>query len=183
MEFADMQSPSIHFKYLRKDQEEMVKQWLSQDYVSEFWNGVGLENTLKSISQFVNGKEDLYTLWIAYAESTPFGYLMVSKVDLAKDNFARKLSANSKAITLDLLIGDRFYLGKGLGCRMIRELLLQKYGDRTDVFIDPEINNSKAIHVYEKVGFQKVEEFIPDWDPSCPSLLMHLEMKALRCND
>ena len=29
------------------------------------------------------------------------------------------------------------------------------------VLIDPEANNSRAIHVYEKAGFQLVSEFVP----------------------
>ncbi|MDN3506626.1 MAG: GNAT family N-acetyltransferase [Simkaniaceae bacterium] len=174
---------AIHFENLKKDQDEMVKKWLRQDYVSKFWYGVGLENTFKSISRFVNGEEKLYTLWIAYDGSKPFGYLMVSKVDLEKDQFfARHLSPTSKAITLDLLIGDPDYLGKGLSHQMIRELLLQKYSNMTDVLIDPGTNNSKAIHVYEKAGFKKLEEFTPDWDPSHPCILMHLKMENLKCS-
>ena len=173
---------TIHFEPLKKDQEEMVKQWLRQDYIAKFWYGVGLENTFKSISRFVNGKETLFALWIAYDGSTPFGYLMVSQVDLEKDQLCAKyLSPKAKAITLDLLIGNPSYLGKGLSHQMIKALLLQKYSDMTDVFIDPGINNSKAIHVYEKVGFKTLEEFIPDWEASHPCLLMHLKMEKLKC--
>jgi RimJ/RimL family protein N-acetyltransferase len=168
----------MHFEPLRKDQEEMLKQWLLQDHVAEFWYGAGLQNALKSISRFVNGEETLFTLWIAYDDTVPFGYLMTSKVDFEIDHlFAKYLYPTSKGITLDLLIGNQSYLGKGLGHEMIRELLRQKFQDATDVFIDPGINNPKAIHVYEKAGFRKLEEYTPEWDPSCPCVLMHLKMK------
>ncbi len=171
----------IHFKPLRKTQEEMVKQWLSQDYVAEFWRGAGLQNTLKSISRFVNGEQTPFTLWIAYDGKIPFGYLMTSKIEFEKDHLhAKYLTPSSKAISLDLLIGNPSYLGRGFGHRMIKELLLQKFSDATDVFIDPGTDNPKAIHVYEKVGFRKLEEFIPEWDPSCPCVLMHLKMEQLK---
>lgn len=170
----------MHFKLLTKDHEALVKKWLQQDYVAEFWHGTGLESTYKSIASFIDGKETLFTLWIAYDNATPFGYLMTSKVDFSKDYlYAKYLTPTSKAITLDLLIGNTSYLGKGLGHQMIKELLLQKFSDVTDVFIDPGVNNPKAIHVYEKAGFQKLEEFIPEWDPSSPSLLMHLKMSSV----
>jgi aminoglycoside 6'-N-acetyltransferase len=168
----------MHFETLRKDQEEMLKQWLQQDYVAEYWFGVGLQNTLKSISRFINGEETPFTLWIAYDGDVPFGYLMTSRVDFEKDHlYAKYLNPSSKAITLDLLIGNPSYLGKGFGDVMIRELLLQKFNEATDVFIDPGANNPKAIHVYEKAGFRKLEEYIPEWDPSCPCVLMHLKLK------
>lgn len=167
----------MHFEHLRKEQEEMVKQWLHQDYVAKFWYGVGLQNTLKSISRFVNGEETLFTLWIAYDGTTPFGYLTTSKVNFETDHFyAHYLTPSSKAITLDLLIGNRSYLGKGLGHQMIRELLLQKFEHATDVFIDPGVDNPKAIHVYKKAGFQELEEYTPVWDPSSACLLMHLKL-------
>lgn len=78
------------------------------------------------------------------------------------------------------MIGNPSYLDKGLGQKMIKELLLQKFSDITDVFIDPSINNTKAIHVYEKIGFRKLEEFIPDWDTSSSCILMHLKMESLK---
>lgn len=171
----------MHFALLRKDQTDMLKTWLHQDYVAEFWHGIGLQNTLKTISRFVNGEETLFTLWIAYDGTVPFGYLMTSKVDVGKDHlYAKYLNASSKAITLDLLIGNPSYLGKSLGHQMIRELLLQKFCDATDVFIEPSIDNAKAIHVYEKAGFQKLETFLPEWDPLCPCVLMHLKMESLK---
>ncbi|MCB1108928.1 MAG: GNAT family N-acetyltransferase [Chlamydiia bacterium] len=176
-----MHVDAIRFELLKKDQEEMLNKWLHQDYIAEFWHGVGLQNTLKSISRFVNGEETLYTLWIAYDGDIPFGYLMTSKIDFEKDHlYAKYLNPSSKAITLDLLIGNPSYLGRGLGHRMIKELLLQKFPDKTDVFIDPGVDNPKAIHVYEKAGFYKLEEFIPEWEPSCPCVLMHLKIESLR---
>lgn len=174
-------SISIHFETLRKDQQEMLNGWFCQDYVAEFWHGVGLKNTLETISRFVSGEEKLFTLWIAYDRATPFGYLMSSEVDFKKDQlYAKYLTSESKAITLDLLIGNPSYLGKGLAQKMIRELLLQKFSDASDVFIDPGIHNSKAIHVYEKVGFRKVEEFTPKWNPSSTCVLMHLKLEQLQ---
>ncbi|MCF7806173.1 MAG: acetyltransferase [Simkaniaceae bacterium] len=166
----------MHFEILKKDQEEMLKEWLKQDYVAEFWHGSGLRNTLNSISQFVKGEKPQHTLWIAYDGTIPFGYLMTLNIDFEKDHlYAKYLTPSSKAITLDLLIGNPSYLGKGLGTRMIKELLLQKFGDVTDVFMDPETDNLKAIHVYEKAGFRKLEEIIPSWDQSCSCVLMHLK--------
>ncbi len=170
--------PSIRFEHLRKDQVDLVKQWLSQEYVAEYWYGPGLQNTLNSIAKFVNGQETLFTLWIAYDGNIPFAFLMTSKVDLDKDLlYAKYCDSGANAITLDLLIGNPSYLGRGLSHIMIQQLLIQEYSSISDVFIDPGIDNAKAIHVYEKAGFQKCEDFIPEWDPTSPCILMQLRWK------
>ncbi len=159
------------------DQEKMLKGWLTQDYVAKYWHGVGLQNTFRSIQCFLNHEKTPFTLWIAYDGDTPFAYLMTSSIDLEKEPlFVKYCASDAKAMSLDLLIGNRAYLGKGLSARLIQEFLLQKCSSATDLFIDPGINNPKAIHVYEKAGFQKCEEFIPSWDPETPCVLMHLKM-------
>jgi RimJ/RimL family protein N-acetyltransferase len=46
------------------------------------------------------------------------------------------------------------------------------------VLIDPEATNTRAIHVYQKVGFKIVGEFIASWHP-VPHYQMELHMKDL----
>ena len=173
--------PILRFEHLRKEQVDLVIPWFKQDYVAEYWYGTGLQNTLNSIARFVEGQETLYTLWVAYDGDIPFAFLMTSKVDLDKDLlYAKYCGFGTKAITLDLLIGNTSYLGRGLSHIMIQQLLLQEYDTISDVFIDPGIENAKAIHVYEKAGFQKREEFIPEWDRTSPCVLMQLKMDQLK---
>ncbi|CCB89426.1 GNAT family N-acetyltransferase [Simkania negevensis] len=168
---------NMRFVHLRKEQQDLVNKWLKQDYVAKYWHGSGLQNTLNTIERFVNGQEKLFTLWMAYDKEIPFGYLMTSNVDLKTDHFfAKYCERDAKAITLDLLIGNTTYLGKGLSHIMINKFLLESFSSITDVFIDPGIENHKAIHVYEKAGFEKREEFVPEWDPTGKNLLMQLKM-------
>jgi len=72
-----------------------------------------------------------------------------------------------------LLIGDETYLGKGLSTPMIWEFLEEVHPDKDLVFIDPEEVNKKAIHVYAKAGFEKIDDFIASWHP-VPHILMRL---------
>ena len=163
----------ITFKLLEKPQVTLVKDWLKEDHVAEFWYGEGLKSTLRSIDRFVDGQEPLFTLWLAYDKEIPFAYLMTSPIkSLDELPFSKYLTAESKAMTLDLFIGEKAYLGKGLAHHLIQELIRQKFPDTTDTFIDPDVNNTRAIHVYEKAGFKKLEEFTPNWPPFQPSFLM-----------
>lgn len=164
----------MHFEVLKKGQEGLVRQWLSQDYVVKHWYGTGLKNTLKVLERFVKGEEPLYTLWIGYDGETPFAFLMTSPVDISEELYGKYCTKEERAITLDLLIGHPDYLGKGLAHLMIQRFLEEKFADRHAVFIDPCLENPKAIHVYQKAGFKGVEEFIPYYNPR-PHLLMILK--------
>ncbi len=111
-------------------------------------------------------KTEITQHWIGYDNDKPFVYLLTSNV-FKNDStvYAKYLESNGRAITLDIFIGDKDYLGKGLAVTIIKEFLLSQFSDITEVFIDPEKNNLKAIHVYQKVGFQIVGEFIAAWHP------------------
>lgn len=162
----------FRFETLRPEQEELVKKWLAQDYVAAHFYGSGLDITLESMKKFLSGEETIFTHWIGYVDEMPFAFLMTSTVDPKEEFFGKYLSANSKAITLDLLIGNQEYLGKGLCAPMIRAFIAQQHPQVTDVFIDPAASNAKAVHVYAKAGFKKVEDYLPEWDPTTPHVLM-----------
>lgn len=171
----------LSFCSLDKEKAPLVKSWLQQDYVAKYWYGIGLEKTLKTIDRFVKGEEPLYKLWIAKYQNASFGFLMTSPVDIAQKRsiFFRFCNSNTIAITLDLLIGEPPFLGKGLSVPMIQQLLVQKYPDVTDVFIDPSLSNPSAVYVYKKVGFKPVDTFVPDWCPT-EHILMQLKMNKLK---
>lgn len=76
------------------------------------------------------------------------------------------------AITLDLFICDLNYLGKGIAVPMIREFLISQFPNVKRVLIDPEATNKRAIHVYQKVGFKIIREFIASWHP-----VLHYQME------
>lgn len=62
---------------------------------------------------------------------------------------------------------------------VIKEFLIQHFAHVTEVFIDPEKENTRAIYVYQKVGFRIVGEFIAPWYP-VPHHIMKLFMKDLQ---
>ena len=54
---------------------------------------------------------------------------------------------------------------KVLVLKMITEFLKSHFANVSDVLIDPEVKNSRAIHVYQKIGFRIVDTFIAPWHP------------------
>ncbi|MBI2810846.1 MAG: GNAT family N-acetyltransferase [Candidatus Melainabacteria bacterium] len=168
------------FKPVELKDEPLVHKWLSQSYIQEWLHGVGLANTLKGLHTFVTQGAEDFAYWLAYDKDTPFAFLMTSIVhNDPKDAYFHLAAKNGQTITLDVVIGNTDFLGKGLCPTMIKEFLLSQFPDAARVLIDPEKTNTRAVHVYEKVGFQIVGEFIAPWHP-VPHYNMMLEMKDLR---
>jgi len=149
---------------------------LRKNMFKSIFHGQGLQNTLKDLDKHIHSSSGFHEHWIAYKEEVPFGYLMTSEVASDEERFS-KWREGEKAITLDLLIGNENFLGRGLSCPMIQEFLLDKFPSVDEVFIDPEVENSKAIHVYEKAGFKKLEQFIAPWHP-VPHWLMKCNLNG-----
>lgn len=164
----------LTFAPLHKSQKKLLINWLAQDHIREWLHGNGLQNTLKDIDRFFEGSSSSQH-WIASHEGVPFGYLITSEVEKgehSQDDYAPFCQENGRAITLDLFICDKSFLGKGLAVPMIQQFLFSQFSDVAEVFIDPEAANSRAVHVYQKAGFNIIAEFIASWHP-----VLHYKMR------
>ncbi len=177
------------FKPAVESQRELIHQWLQQDYISKWIHGQGLQNTLSGLEKFfqyqadgkgLDRKSKITQHWIGYDGNKPFVYLLTSNVfKNPTDEYSKYSELDGLAITLDIFIGDTQYLGKGLASVVIKEFLMSQFSDISEVFIDPEKNNERATHVYQKTGFRIMGEFIAAWHP-VPHHIMKLDMKNLR---
>jgi RimJ/RimL family protein N-acetyltransferase len=167
------------FEKTSRKHHNLILDWLDKEHVRKFWYGDGLLVTISDLEKHMSKKQSRFNHWIAYINNVPFAYLLTSEVEedskKPDDLLLKYKIPGSKAITLDLLIGAEEYLGKGLSKSLILFFLEKKFPLINEVFIDPELNNSRAIHVYEKTGFKKLEKFTPVWNP-VPHLLMKLNL-------
>lgn len=173
-----LNSFKLKFSPVESKYEKLVLEWFGKEHVNEWFHGEGLQNSINSLKKFIRNEKTDSDLWLAFCNNEPFGHLITSIVDETQIEdincpFAKWIEPGKKMITLDLLIGNEKYLGKGLATRMIREFISDKFPDAQVIFIDPELTNEKAIHVYERAGFEKLDEFIASWHP-VPHLMMRL---------
>lgn len=176
------------FKPAMEFQRDLIHNWMQQNYIREWIHGQGLINLINGLEKFYQYQKEGKGLerdskitqhWLAYDSDKPFAYLLTSNVfKNDKNRYAKYSEIEGLAITLDIFICDTNYLGKGLASIVIKEFLLSQFPDISEVFIDPEKSNKRAIHVYEKVGFRVMDEFIAPWHP-VPHYIMKLDMNAL----
>lgn len=172
-------NPHITFRAVNKEDENLVREWLAKPHVAEWYHGDGLQNTLDGLVRFVTQNNPSFDLWLGLVDSIPFAFLMTSNLDESiqqdkSDPIAQYIEPGKKMSTLDLLIGEEKYLGRGLGKKLILAFLDDVLADTDIVFIDPEKLNVKAIHTYQKAGFEMLDEFIASWHP-VPHVLMRLK--------
>ncbi len=169
----------FQFKPVARENKALVQRWLKAPHVSKWFYGKGLENTLRYLDDFLEGVPSSYDYWLAFEKEVPFAFFMTSWVKKPEDELSHYCKLDGEAITLDFLIGDSKYLGRGLSRLLIGEFLLSQFSGISEVLMDPECSNTHAIHVYQKVGFQIVEEFIPSHSPY-PHYMMRFSMKNLK---
>lgn len=171
-------SSNFSFKRVDEAHRSLVHSWLVQPYVSEWFYGQGLENTFKHLDEFLAGSS-FAQYWLAFDKDHPFAFLITSYVDRPHDELTKWCSSDGQAITLDMLIGDPNYLGKGYAVQVIHQFLISQFPAASEVLIDPEATNLKAIHVYQKAGFKIIGEFIPSHSPH-PHYMMRLNLQELK---
>lgn len=169
---------SLNFKYVDQSHRSLIHSWLFQPYVSEWFYGQGLENTLKHLDEFLEGRS-FAQYWLGFDKNHPFTFFITSDVEKPDDELTKWCNSEGRAITLDMLIGDKNYLGKGYSVPVIHQFLLTQFPNVSEVLIDPEATNEKAIYVYKKAGFNILGEFIPSHSPHL-HYMMKLNLKELK---
>ena len=137
-----------------------MHKWLNSDHVKEWyckktWTIKEIEE--KYIPNILNEKPTQGFL-ILY-DKTPIGYIQTYKIHDYPD-YAEFVGINENASGLDLFIGEKEYLHKGLGMYIISKFLKEVIfmsSDSESCIIGPGPENSVAIRTYEKVGFKYIK--------------------------
>lgn len=163
----------ISFEKANLTHKDVIFKWLEEPHVQEFWDNSQAHKD--DILDFMNGYKDLfpyfegiYTYWMGSINDQPYSFFLTSEV---QDKFALEshhVSKTGKIFTIDFCIGNKDFLGKGLGAKTLiafTEFFRSNVDVKADTFfIDPDESNLRARHVYEKAGFQLVGDFIMKGD-------------------
>jgi len=188
--FKDRLEMNIRFQKASLDYYKQILQWLDEPHVKEFWDN-SIEHR-QDIRIFMEGRKDyspywdgMFDYWMGFVDGELFCLLMTSLISSTQtdlpESWKAQLSKQGKTFSIDFMIGNKKYLGQGLGgvtldrfCRFLHE------GDQSiDTFIiDPAVNNPKAKRVYEKAGFNVIETFTRD-SPNTKNVEHFLMVKSV----
>jgi RimJ/RimL family protein N-acetyltransferase len=140
-------------KAQRKDFSLLYK-WINDPEMASFWYGRDKPRSKnwvkKHFTPMVQGK-DKSQCWIIEVSKQPIGFMYNTP---QKEDDDTRFSGR---VELDIMIGEKSEWRKGYGSdalkAMTRYAFIKQKAER--VFIIPRVSNSRAIHVYEKVGFKK----------------------------
>lgn len=151
--------------------EKIIFSWLLEPHMMEFWDNT--QEHKDDILNFIHGRKQHYfagttQYFIGLIDEVPFAFVLADIYDPNEDLLPPKkefLSKHGHTLSLDFGIGNINYLGKGLASPTL-EAFVKYYSEVIDTkadtfFIDPDENNPRAKHVYEKAGFKEVGEYQP----------------------
>ena len=137
----------------------LLLDWLQRPHVREWWGEP--ETELGHIRDKVEGR-DTTRPFIIECGGRSVGYIQYwfladnrDEATLAKAPWLAELPAD--AVGIDLTIGEEELLSKGVGSAAVRLMtrrLLE--AGHTNIIIDPDPANRRAVRAYEKAGFRPV---------------------------
>jgi RimJ/RimL family protein N-acetyltransferase len=153
----------ITFRPLRLDDLAQMFEWRSAEHVSRWWHPITYEELAAECAELIAGVEPVYPLIMLY-DGQPIGFIQWYRLWNAGVAISPSYAHLPPPITrataaIDLFIGDRRFVYRGLGPVFTRALLRERIfaePDITGCVISPNPQNTAAIRAYAKAGFQYV---------------------------
>jgi len=169
-----MSDASIQFKRLTADHIPLLRKWLREPHVEEFWQEPEDETEFRQKYLGKLHERDVRS-YIIYFHDQPIGYIQDYEARLVGGGWWP--DAKPGTFGIDQFIGESSMVNQGLGTKIIRSFVRQLFENPLvlEIISDPDPKNGRAIRAYEKVGFTKVG---PIKTPGGNALLMRLSRES-----
>nr|WP_319571010.1 GNAT family N-acetyltransferase [uncultured Draconibacterium sp.] len=126
-----------------------LKIWLEQDYISRFWGNI--QEWIDEITE--NLDADWVKCFIVEHNDKPIGFLQYYETDNAPPGDWSSESVGT--VGIDYLIGNRNYIGKGYGSKIVQLLveLIKSKNEYDYIIADPVKENLASIKTLENNDF------------------------------
>ena len=151
----------IRFIKAQKKDKALIKRWWAVPHVRDFWDN-SPQMWQNAEDYLDDGIVDLYDYWLGYIDQAPFALLLSSWIDPAEQSIYNNYCiADGDNWTIDFMIGDPHYLGKGLATPALKAFMTAAPKSVKRFIIDPAHDNVRAVHAYRSAGFKEVTRFKP----------------------
>jgi RimJ/RimL family protein N-acetyltransferase len=149
----------IKIRPIKKEDKYIVKKWLSDPEVLQFYEGRDCSFSMEMIEEkFLNGSP-VVSRCIVTLENREIGYLQYYPIDEEERNKYGYSQSREVIYGTDQFIGESALWNQGIGTLMINEV--KKYLTETAgadrLVMDPMVWNERAIKCYEKCGYKKIK--------------------------
>jgi RimJ/RimL family protein N-acetyltransferase len=136
---------------------DVIARWLGEPHVARWWlTTTTVEDELADIRRSMTGEEQTEVL-VAEMDGTPVGWCQWYRWwDSPAE--AAELEADADDLGIDYAIGDPEAVGRGVGTRMIAELVARVRARSAGgaIICEPDAQNLASRRVLEKNGFDLV---------------------------
>jgi aminoglycoside 6'-N-acetyltransferase len=162
----------LSFRPLRRDDFELLAEWLARPHVSQWWrdpyDAVSLE---AHYGAAIDGR-DPTEVFIIELGGAPIGLIQRYDTD-DNQEWQRTLEAagvRDRSVGIDYLIGVENLIGKGIGPAAIDRFVVdtwRRYGDVSVITVAIQQANTRSWRAIEKSGFARVwSGLLASEDPS-----------------
>lgn len=150
------ESRKIAFRRLKLPELPLIHRWLHAPHVHRWWreDAGTFEEVSRKYSAYIEGGEPVEP-YLILSEDSPVGYIQSYRV--SDDEEYERLVGIEASAGVDIFIGEKELLRRGLGPRVLRRFIEDEVfadGEIKACVIDPEPENRAAIRAFEKAGFR-----------------------------
>jgi len=143
-------------RVFKDDDLQLLDKWLHKEYIKKWFEVPGIctiEDWLHEVENR-NGEFRWLSYFIALSDGFPVGFCSYYKCADAKEHWCGETSL-AGAYSIDYLIGEEEYLGKGIGNKIIKELIkmIFSHEDAKKIMVQPDKNNKASCGVLLSSGF------------------------------
>lgn len=149
-----------------RDDLPQLQAWLAEPHVAEWWDDASetIDGVEAKYQERVEGEHPVAP-WVMEIEGKPIGFVQWYRVEDEAEWFPG-VHIPPGTVAFDIAIGDPAYIDQGHGRRLVLEfvhhVLRAAAPDSTEVWIDPDPNNERAVRAYKAAGFADTGIDLPD---------------------
>ena len=142
---------NLRLRKINDNDINILKDWLNKDYILKWYSDP--KEWLKEIKKR-NGEFKFVHHYIATVDNKSIGFCQYYDCFYAKEDWY-KVEQEDAIFSIDYLIGEEDYLGKGYGKRML-QFLINEIRENTGgykIIVQPEANNVQSNKLLKSIGF------------------------------
>ncbi|NYF25843.1 GNAT family N-acetyltransferase [Sporosarcina sp. JAI121] len=149
----------LQVRELERVDKVLLSKWLTDPEILWYYEGRDNPFNIEKVEQeFFDDEENVVRCLVEFSK-IPIGYVQFYIVGEEEKQVYGYDDSSGNIYGMDQFIGESAYWDIGIGTQLVRAMVTylteEKRADR--IVMDPQTWNERAIHCYEKCGFEKVK--------------------------